>query len=126
MAGRGTDIKIGSRARELGGLHVIATQPQASARIDRQLFGRAARQGDPGSCRMFVSADDQIIVQHAPALKKRMQRLAGDQGNIETDLSADVGRLQARIQRLQYAQRRSMFNHDDWLESALGKLASRQ
>src|SRR5690606_15513052 len=56
MAGRGTDIKLGDGVRELGGLHVIATEPHASGRVDRQLFGRAARQGDPGCAQMFCSA----------------------------------------------------------------------
>ena len=49
MAGRGTDIKLGRGVAALGGLHVIATEPHGSGRVDRQLFGRAARQGDPGS-----------------------------------------------------------------------------
>ena len=48
MAGRGTDIKLSKGVAELGGLHVIATEPHGSFRVDRQLFGRAARQGDPG------------------------------------------------------------------------------
>ena len=49
MAGRGTDIKLAKGVADLGGLHVISTEPHGSFRVDRQLFGRAARQGDPGS-----------------------------------------------------------------------------
>lgn len=61
MAGRGTDICLGPGVAELGGLHVIGTELHESPRIDRQLSGRAARQGDPGSYRMFLSLDDDIL-----------------------------------------------------------------
>ena len=67
MAGRGTDIKLARGVAELGGLHVIATEPHGSGRVDRQLFGRAARQGDPGCAQMFASAEDDLFVRHAPA-----------------------------------------------------------
>jgi preprotein translocase subunit SecA len=68
MAGRGTDIELGEGVAELGGLHVIATACHDSARIDRQLFGRAGRQGDPGSYEMFVSLEDELLEAHpAPA-----------------------------------------------------------
>jgi len=60
MAGRGTDIRLGRGVAELGGLHVVGTELHESARIDRQLFGRCARQGDPGSYRQFVALDDEI------------------------------------------------------------------
>ena len=61
MAGRGTDIKLGEGVAELGGLHVIGTERHESRRIDRQLAGRCARQGDPGFCQFFVSLEDEII-----------------------------------------------------------------
>jgi preprotein translocase subunit SecA len=61
MAGRGTDIRLGEGVAELGGLHVISAELHDSARIDRQLFGRCARQGDPGSTRLFISAEDQLL-----------------------------------------------------------------
>ena len=121
MAGRGTDIKITKQVADLGGLHVIATQPQESARIDRQLFGRAARQGDPGSCRLYASAEDKIIKQHAPSLARKMKRPDNDEAT--SDLGEELQRLQKRIERTRYSQRRQMFNHDDWLEKALSKLA---
>lgn len=61
MAGRGTDIKLGPGVAQLGGLHVICTEVHDSARIDRQLVGRCARQGDPGTARQYMALDDDII-----------------------------------------------------------------
>ena len=61
MAGRGTDIKLGEGVAALGGLHVIGTERHEARRIDRQLAGRCARQGDPGFARFFVSLQDEII-----------------------------------------------------------------
>ena len=61
MAGRGTDIKLDPGVQELGGLHVIATELHESARIDRQLFGRCGRQGDPGTVEAIVSLEDELI-----------------------------------------------------------------
>ncbi|WP_165073495.1 preprotein translocase subunit SecA [Paludisphaera rhizosphaerae] len=61
MAGRGTDIKLGEGVADLGGLHVIGTERNESLRIDRQLAGRSARQGDPGICQFFVCLGDEIV-----------------------------------------------------------------
>jgi preprotein translocase subunit SecA len=71
MAGRGTDIRLGPGVVESGGLHVILTEYHDSRRIDRQLFGRCARQGDPGSCEAIVSLEDEIFAVHAPAIARR-------------------------------------------------------
>jgi len=61
MAGRGTDIKIDEQVRSLGGMHVIGTEMHESARIDRQLFGRCGRQGDPGTVQLYISAEDTLL-----------------------------------------------------------------
>ena len=61
MAGRGTDIKLGPGVKELGGLHVIATERNIARRIDRQLAGRCARQGDPGSYEAILSLEDELV-----------------------------------------------------------------
>ncbi|MCP3877216.1 MAG: translocase [Sulfitobacter sp.] len=66
MAGRGTDIRLGKGVPEAGGLHVILTEFHESSRIDRQLFGRAARQGDPGSTETIVALDDELFKRFAP------------------------------------------------------------
>ncbi|MFO7902033.1 MAG: preprotein translocase subunit SecA [Pirellulaceae bacterium] len=76
MAGRGTDITLHGGAAELGGLHVIGCEPHDSARVDRQLMGRCARQGDPGTCQSFVSAEDPVIAR-PPSFARRIQRQAG-------------------------------------------------
>jgi len=65
MAGRGVDIRLGGRVAELGGLHVIGTNRHESGRIDRQLRGRAGRQGDPGSSQFFVSLQDPLFIKYA-------------------------------------------------------------
>jgi preprotein translocase subunit SecA len=67
MAGRGTDIKLGKGVVELGGLHVVAAECNPEYRIDRQLFGRCARQGDPGSCEAILSFEDSLFVDFYPA-----------------------------------------------------------
>ena len=72
MAGRGTDIKLGEGVAGLGGLHVIATERHESGRVDRQLFGRSGRQGDPGSAQAFMSLEDELIHRYLPAPVLRM------------------------------------------------------
>jgi preprotein translocase subunit SecA len=75
MAGRGTDIQLGPGVAEKGGLHVILTEYHESRRIDRQLFGRCARQGDPGSCEAIVSLEDEIFTVYAAAATRLVSRL---------------------------------------------------
>src|SRR6202035_4075397 len=70
MAGRGTDIKLARGVAETGGLHVLSTEPHSSGRVDRQLYGRAARQGDPGAAQMFASLEDDLFIRHARMLRK--------------------------------------------------------
>ena len=68
MAGRGTDIKLASEVEALGGLHVILTEFHESARVDRQLFGRSARQGNPGTVEAMVSLEDELFLRHVSGL----------------------------------------------------------
>ena len=78
MAGRGTDILLATPVRESGGLHVVLTELHESARIDRQLFGRCARQGDPGSCEVLACVEDDLFARFAPRARRWLQRLARD------------------------------------------------
>lgn len=77
MAGRGTDIKLNPLARERGGLHVVLTEFHDSPRVDRQLFGRAARQGDPGSVQAIVSLQDTLFSHHAAVFLQLVRVLSG-------------------------------------------------
>jgi len=110
MAGRGTDIKLAKGIADLGGLHVVATEPATSYRVDRQLFGRAARQGDPGSAQMFASADDELFLRHAQYARKMWRTVGADR----------VIRLaQNRAERLARFNRKQVLRSDDWMDQSL-------
>jgi preprotein translocase subunit SecA len=121
MAGRGTDIKLGRGVVVMGGLHVIATERHESGRIDRQLFGRCARQGDPGSAQAFVSVEDELIRRFVPAtMRNRLAnslRLTAPGANLFARIA--VLHAQRTAQRLAYRQRRNVLRMDTWLEEAL-------
>ena len=76
MAGRGTDIRLSAAVLARGGLEVILTECHESARIDRHLFGRCARQGDPGSCLTLVSLEDELFRTYAPRLTRFVQGMS--------------------------------------------------
>jgi preprotein translocase subunit SecA len=121
MAGRGTDIKLGTGIAEFGGLHVIATERHESGRVDRQLFGRAARQGDPGSAQAFVSIDDELLRRYLhPAILRQVCGLI-NKGlpGYEKAAKAAFGVAQRNAQKIAYKQRCSVLRMDDWLDQAL-------
>lgn len=96
MAGRGTDIRIADAVRDTGGLHVIVAGLQASPRTDRQLIGRTARQGDPGTWQEFLSYDDELFQQWQPETARRWQRRSA--ANRAGELSAGHRRRFAAVQ----------------------------
>jgi preprotein translocase subunit SecA len=110
MAGRGTDIKLGKGVAEMGGLHVVATEPATSYRVDRQLFGRAARQGDPGCAQLFASADDELFLRHATHARK-IWRVIGAERIIRM--------AQNRSERLARFNRKQVLRSDDWMDQSL-------
>ena len=110
MAGRGTDIILGKGVTELGGLHVISTEPHGSGRVDRQLFGRAARQGDPGSAQMFASAEDDLFIRHAQHIRKFWRALGADR---------TISLAQARAEHLARFNRKQVLKQDDWMDQAV-------
>ncbi len=122
MAGRGTDIKLGRGVAELGGLHVIAAERNESGRIDRQLFGRCARQGDPGSAQAIVSLEDEFVSRYASRMTKYLRnRHAKASGDVSSRLTRAAFRLaQLRAERLALQQRKSVMRADHWLEENLG------
>jgi len=114
MAGRGTDIKLGRGVAELGGLHVISVERNDSKRIDRQLFGRAGRQGDPGSAIAFSSFEDTIIKRYATKFSRFVFR-PGMPLNIKA-----FNRAQRRAQKIDREQRKSVMRSDDQINEQLG------
>ena len=124
MAGRGTDIKLGPGVSDLGGLHLVAVGHHDSMRVDRQLIGRVARQGDPGSFQFFVSASDSLIAEGDPVLVRRMQSLADSGGEIHNDFAKQIARLQNRAEVARSEQRRRMWSHDQWTNDLLTQLAT--
>ncbi|QDU70372.1 preprotein translocase subunit SecA [Mucisphaera calidilacus] len=117
MAGRGTDIKLSRGVAELGGLAVIATERHESGRVDRQLFGRAGRQGDPGSAVCFVSLEDELIKRYTRAVDRAI--LSNYAGN-PVAASYLFNQAQGRAQRMARANRKGVLEHDHWLEKHLG------
>ncbi len=114
MAGRGTDIHLHESVRARGGLHVIATELHTSRRIDRQLIGRAARQGDPGSYQLFLSLDDELFQQLPLTQRTRLRRQArpDDNGELEARWVQVCQRLQRSLERLHENQRRQLLKHE--------------
>ena len=125
MAGRGTDIRLDSRAIESGGIHVIAVEHHESPRVDRQLIGRAARQSDPGSCQFFVCSEDEIILHYHKSFAKTLAKKTPP-NNHSPHYDRSVRELQSHIEKLKFASRQKMVLHDNWIESvqrAVAKLA---
>lgn len=121
MAGRGTDIKLASEVEQAGGLHVILTEFHESARVDRQLFGRCARQGDPGSTEAIVSIDDELFRQFAPPLGRLLMRaLVGKQRHSERWMRRWVTYVQDRAERHYRRQRTDTMRRDSEWVRALG------
>ncbi len=123
MAGRGTDIIVGEKAKSAGGLHVIATEHQDSRRVDRQLAGRAARQGDPGSVQFLACAQDTLIEENDPDLTTALARIDTCEGIVSPHLDLAVARLQQAIERTRFEKRRQMVARDAWLENFQNTLA---
>ncbi len=121
MAGRGTDIRLGPNVAELGGLHVIATERNESLRIDRQLFGRCARQGDPGSVQAIVCLEDEFVSRYAKGtvayLKRRCGSAPQDIGSALTKMA--FRHAQSRADRLALRRRKAVMKTDHWLDEHL-------
>ncbi len=113
MAGRGTDIKLGPGVTEAGGLHVIGTERHEAERIDRQLIGRAGRQGDPGSAQFMVSLEDQLLEGLGNARRDELRQLGERGGNKNWNAYAPLFRIaQQKIEKRHYRQRLDLKNYD--------------
>jgi preprotein translocase subunit SecA len=117
MAGRGTDIKLGQGVSEAGGLFVIGTERHESRRIDRQLRGRCARQGDPGGSRFYVSFEDDLMRNFGAAdrMTKIMERFGLEEGQeLEHPwLNRSVETAQKRVEQRNYLARKRTLDFDD-------------
>lgn len=122
MAGRGTDIRPDDDALAAGGLHVIGAERNCSRRIDRQLVGRAARQGQPGSGQFFLSAQDQLF-ENAGPLKKLIQSSAASDGRANIELGDNILHLQNQQEAKARADRENLVRHEQWLANTLDTLA---
>ena len=117
MAGRGTDIKLGPGVTELGGLMVVGTERHEARRIDRQLRGRCARQGDPGASRFYVSFEDDLMRNFGAAdrMTKIMERFGLEEGQ-ELEhrwLNKSVETAQKRVEQRNYLIRKRTLDFDD-------------
>ncbi len=116
MAGRGTDIKLGAGVADLGGLHVIGTERHESRRIDRQLRGRCARQGDPGSSHFFISLEDDLMrLFGSDRIVKVMERVGLEEGQeLEHPLlNRSIETAQKRVEQHNFQIRKRTLEYDD-------------
>jgi preprotein translocase subunit SecA len=116
MAGRGTDIKLGERVAELGGLHILGTERHESRRIDNQLRGRSGRQGDMGSSRFYLSLDDDLLrIFGAERIASVMDRIGMEEGQpIEHRLiSKAIENAQKRVEGQNFDIRKHLLEYDD-------------
>ncbi len=122
MAGRGTDIKLGDNIVALGGLHVMATELHESGRIDRQLYGRCARQGDPGSCEAFLSFEDELVERYAPAwVRSALALMLRRLGYVPRRAALFLFSQAQKSAELMHRQMRaSVLKHDEELRKTLG------
>jgi preprotein translocase subunit SecA len=121
MAGRGTDIKLGRGVALIGGLHVMASEWHESGRVDRQLFGRSGRQGDPGSAQAFVSLEDELVRRYLSVPSRRILDLAWHcqlSGRRRMAVAA-FNLAQSKAQAVALKQRKNILRSDLWLEQAL-------
>jgi preprotein translocase subunit SecA len=121
MAGRGTDIRLPQSSRSLGGLHVIATELHEARRIDRQLFGRCGRQGDPGSYQAIISLEDELMRIYAHRWWQKLSALLPRLGDGANDWARAVtlALAQRAAERLHYRMRRQLLKTDEQRDAAL-------
>ncbi len=116
MAGRGTDIKLTQKVREYGGLAIIGTERHDSRRVDRQLRGRAGRQGDPGSSQFFVSLEDDLMrLFGSDRIAKVMDQMGHQEGDViqHNMISKSIERAQKKVEENNFGIRKRLLEYDD-------------
>lgn len=120
MAGRGTDIKLTPEAKAAGGLAIIGTERHESRRVDRQLRGRAGRQGDPGSSQFYVSLEDNLMrLFMSDRVAKIMDRLGLQEGEViqHSMITKSIERAQKKVEENNFATRKRLLEYDDVMNS---------
>ena len=116
MAGRGTDIKLSDEVKAAGGLAIIGTERHDSRRVDRQLRGRAGRQGDPGSSQFYVSLEDQLMrLFGSERVAKLMDRMGIQEGEViqHSMMTKSIERAQKRVEENNFGVRKRLLEYDD-------------
>lgn len=116
MAGRGTDIKLGPGVREAGGLHIVGTERHEARRIDRQLRGRAGRQGDPGSSMFYLSLEDDLMrLFGSERIARIMERMGLKEGEVITHslITRSVERAQKKVEENNFGIRKRLLEYDN-------------
>ncbi|PLX22416.1 MAG: preprotein translocase subunit SecA, partial [Marinilabiliales bacterium] len=120
MAGRGTDIKLSQEVKDAGGLAIVGTERHESRRVDRQLRGRAGRQGDPGSSQFFVSLEDELMrLFGSDRIAGIMDRLGLKEGEViqHSMISKSIERAQKKVEENNFGIRKRLLEYDDVMNS---------
>jgi preprotein translocase subunit SecA len=120
MAGRGTDIKLGEGVQAAGGLAIVGTERHESRRVDRQLRGRAGRQGDPGSSQFFVSLEDNLMrLFGSERISNLMVRMGIEEGEViqHSMISNSIERAQKKVEENNFGIRKRLLEYDDVMNS---------
>lgn len=120
MAGRGTDIKLSDSVRKAGGLAIIGTERHESRRVDRQLRGRAGRQGDPGSSQFYVSLEDDLMrLFSSDRIAGLMDRLGLKEGEViqHSMITKSIERAQKKVEENNFGIRKNLLEYDDVMNS---------
>ena len=116
MAGRGTDIKLSDEVKKAGGLAIVGTERHDSRRVDRQLRGRAGRQGDPGSSQFYVSLEDNLMrLFGSERIAKMMDRMGLEEGEViqHSMISKSIERAQKKVEENNFGVRKRLLEYDD-------------
>ncbi|RYG01935.1 MAG: preprotein translocase subunit SecA, partial [Chitinophagaceae bacterium] len=129
MAGRGTDIKLGPGVKDSGGLAIVGTERHESRRVDRQLRGRAGRQGDPGSSQFFVSLEDNLMrLFGSERISNIMVRMGIEDGEViqHSMITKSIERAQKKVEENNFGVRKKLLEYDDVMNSQRSVIYSKR
>jgi preprotein translocase subunit SecA len=129
MAGRGTDIKLGAGVKEAGGLAILGTERHDSRRVDRQLRGRAGRQGDPGSSQFYVSLEDDLMRMFgSDRIAGMMDKLGYKEGEViqHSMITKSIERAQKKVEENNFGIRKRLLEYDDVMNKQRGAVYTRR